>query len=179
MDYISKHLLKNPKVSELRQAARNGLLPAYATGLCESYKLFLTRLLSIDRRVVLVLPDRGETERMYDLFSALLPSRDLLTVPAREYVFYNFENMSHGQEHARIGALDRLSAGDYRLALVPADALLSLTPAPQALKRRSKTITRGGTVELKDILRFLTEGGYTRSELTEHMGQFSHRGGIV
>ena len=179
MDYISKNLLKNPKTAELRQAVYHGLLPAYATGLCESYKLFLTRLLCSDRRVMLVLPDRGEAERMFDLFSALLPANDLLTVPAREYVFYNFENISHGQEHARIGALDRLSRGDYRLALIPADALLALTPAPQTLKRRSKTVTRGGTVELEDILRFLQAGGYTRSELTEHPGQFSHRGGIV
>lgn len=179
MDYISKNLLKNPKTAELRQAIYHGLLPAYATGLCESYKLFLTRLLCSDRRVMLVLPDRGEAERMFDLFSALLPANDLLTVPAREYVFYNFENISHGQEHARIGALDRLSRGDYRLALIPADALLALTPAPQTLKRRSKTVTRGGTVELEDILRFLQAGGYTRSELTEHPGQFSHRGGIV
>ncbi len=179
MDYISKHLLKNPKTQELRQAVRGGLLPAYATGLCESYKLFLTRLLCQDRRVMLVLPDRGEAERLYDLFSVLMPSADLLTVPAREYVFYNFENISHTQEHARIGALDRLSRGDYRLALVPADSLLSLTPAPTALKRRSKTVTRGGTAELDAILRFLSEGGYTHSELTEHPGQFSHRGGIV
>ena len=179
MDYISKNLLKNPKTAELRQAVYHGMLPAYATGLCESYKLFLTRLLCNDRRVMLVLPDRGEAERMFDLFSALLPANDLLTVPAREYVFYNFENISHGQEHARIGALDRLSRGDYRLALIPSDALLALTPTPQTLKRRSKTVTRGGSVELDEILRFLQMGGYTRSELTEHPGQFSHRGGIV
>ncbi len=179
MDYISKHLLKNPKAQELRQAVRGGMLPAYATGLCESYKLFLTRLLSEDRRVMLVLPDRGEAERLYDLFSVLMPTADLLTVPAREYVFYNFENISHTQEHARIGALDRLLHGEYRLALVPVDALLSLTPAPDALLQRCKTITRGGTAEPDAVVRFLVQGGYTHSELTEHPGQFSRRGGIV
>ena len=179
MDYISKQLQHNPKIQELRQAVRGGLLPAYATGLCESYKLFVTRLLSYDRRVILVVPDQGEAERLYDLFSVLMPAEQVLTVQAREYVFYNFENISHQQEHARIHALNRLLRGDYRLALLPADSLLALTPSPARFEERSMVIKRGESIELSAMLTFLHECGYVSCELTEQVGQFSHRGGIV
>ena len=181
MKYARHAILRGAAVQRLVQAAQAGKLPAYISGLTETYKQVLSAALcdTLCKRGVFVVPDMGEAQRFYDLFTMFYAPEDILLFPAREYIFYNFESISRTQELERIAALSRLRAGRYKIALVPADALMQLLPPADFIRENTMELAAGGRCPLGELTAFLVRAGYAFSEITESPGQFSHRGGIV
>lgn len=181
MKYARRAVLRSAAVQRLVQAAKAGRLPAYLSGLTETYKQVLSAALcdTLSKRGVFVVPDMGEAQRLCDLFTMFYAPDDILLFPAREYIFYNFESISRTQELERIAALDRMRAGRYKIALVPADALMQLLPPADFIEANTMALAVGGRCELAELTAFLVRAGYAHAEITESPGQFSHRGGIV
>ncbi len=178
MDPISKALQRNEQIRELtRRCGENHSV--YATGLPESARIFLTRLLTEERRVFLLLPDTGEAERFSDLFGALCEPEQLLLFPAREPVLYHYENLSREAERRRLRALERLMAGDYRICLLPVDALCLPLPEPEDFRAHRQLLKKGAELDADEFLRRLCRDGYQNADLIECPGQFSRRGGIL
>ena len=64
-------MLRSAAVQRLVQAAKAGRLPAYLSGLTETYKQVLSAALcdTLSKRGVFVVPDMGEAQRLCDLFT--------------------------------------------------------------------------------------------------------------
>ena len=100
----------------------------------------------------------GEAQRFYDLFTMFYAPEDILLFPAREYIFYNFESISRTQELERIAALSRLRAGRYKIALVPADALMQLLPPADFIRENTMELAAGGRCPLGELTAFSRAG---------------------
>ena len=161
MKYARRAVLRSAAVQRLVQAAKAGRLPAYLSGLTETYKQVLSAALcdTLSKRGVFVVPDMGEAQRLCDLFTMFYAPDDILLFPAREYIFYNFESISRTQELERIAALDRMRAGRYKIALVPADALMQLLPPADFIEANTMALAVGGRCELAELTAFLVRAG--------------------
>lgn len=58
-------------------------------------------------------------------------------------------------------------------------AMMQPVPSPKALAAQSRELLKDDEVRLEPLIRWLVEGGYTRTEVVELPGEFSKRGGIL
>ncbi|MEX0977545.1 MAG: transcription-repair coupling factor [Pirellulales bacterium] len=66
-----------------------------------------------------------------------------------------------------------------RLLVTSIQSLLQPVPDRETLKRRTRRIRRGDTLDVKQMLAWLVEGGFHNTTAVELPGEFSPRGGIV
>ncbi len=80
---------------------------------------------------------------------------------------------------ARLESLCRLSAGEPAVIVTSPEALRQRTTPKDDLTKHYFTLEVGGEYDLTDIGRRLVEIGYERLPITEEVGTFSIRGGIL
>lgn len=98
--------------------------------------------------------------------------------PGRDYVFYNIDTMGRENENARLFVLDKILQGGVAV-VASVDALMSYTADIKRFKNGIKTLSTGDGCDIESFAKELTEMGYSREEVTESVGQFSVRGGIL
>ncbi|HEX6972841.1 MAG TPA: DEAD/DEAH box helicase, partial [Vicinamibacterales bacterium] len=80
---------------------------------------------------------------------------------------------------ARARALHAIAAGDARLVIASAAALLPRVSAPDRLTGVSLTLTPGQEISPVDLGDLLAAAGYTRQDPVDESGEFCVRGGVV
>ncbi len=80
---------------------------------------------------------------------------------------------------ARARALSAIAAGEARLVVASAAALLPRVSAPDRLARVSMTITPGQEISPIDLGDLLASAGYGRQDPVDEPGEFCVRGGVV
>ncbi len=178
MEFAFDALKRSTAAVKLIEAVKGGQTPAYAAGLCEIYKLMLTATLCENRRGFLLVPDTRDADRLYDLLMSVIGD-NIVRFESRENVFYNFENMSRKAELSRIAALSRILRGDYKICIMTADAYMQHCPSLGFFKKHSFEILEDKSYDMDELASVLSSSGYERCELTEVIGQFSKRGGIL
>lgn len=100
-------------------------------------------------------------------------------LPSRELIFHDIEGLSREWEHKRCDIFSRLSDGTLNAVCGSAEAFLLRTIPPETFKGASLTIQLGSPLDTSELVRKLSEMGYSRTELVEGMGQYAQRGGII
>lgn len=177
--FIPKKLAGTKGFSELEQAAKNGTFPIAVSGAAHIHRVVMSAVLmsELGRKALVVTAGESESERVLEDLSAL--GVNVLRLPARDYSFRGGVTVSHEYEHARIGTLARMLAGDFDLCVASADAAASITVPPEVLKRRCFTVRCDESVSEETLVSRLIAGGYKRCDQVEGAGQFSVRGAIL
>ncbi|MBR4282535.1 MAG: transcription-repair coupling factor, partial [Clostridia bacterium] len=129
------------------------------------------------RRALIITSDEAEAVRFcedlknFGIRSVLFPARDLN--------FRSSEGYSKQFEHARLGALSKISDEDYDVAVCSVDSACQYTISPEKLLKRTFTFDVGKELPPEVLCKLLVSAGYTHSELVEGIGQFARRGGII
>ncbi len=161
-----------------QQMARRS--PSLVTGLCEgALDAFLAASVSDAEDglpALIVAQDEKTAARLCTTLSAF--GVRVGYYPERDPVLYNIIS-SHELEHERLAVLTGLMQETLDAVVTTPTAALSFTISEDMLLGATRRIAVGETVEMEELVRFLTESGYVRADLVDGKGQFSVRGGIL
>ena len=180
MRALTLSILENKPITPLPDSVEGGALPALVSGLGPIHRAHLAAALvsRCGRPLVVVTPDDASAETMAaDLRSFL--EQDVITVPGRDFTFYDAESVSRQTEQRRLRAFDGLLRGVFPAVVITAAALLQRTMPPETLERAAFSLKRGETIAPEDLIDRLIRSGYRSAEEVEGPGQFARRGGIM
>jgi transcription-repair coupling factor (superfamily II helicase) len=165
-----------PEAQELLARIQGRGCPVAVGGLSAVHKAHLIAAVrrATNRPVVVLCPDEAEAAHIAADCS-LLSEEEALVLPCREFSL--LDTMSREWEHARLPVLRRMLTNTAPIVAATADAFMQCTLPPETMESLSLRIKSG--MVLTDLPRRLVEGGYTRCDQVEGIGQFSVRGGIV
>ena len=99
--------------------------------------------------------------------------------PAKDVSYYNIVARSKEIDAFRLGALNKLIAGEGVIIVASVEAILFYTIPPKIYKNSVFTLKIGDTISLHELTQKLISMGYERVGEVEGPGQFSQRGGII
>jgi transcription-repair coupling factor (superfamily II helicase) len=182
-------LEENPTLRAALRALELGTVEGEFTfaGLTDTAKLLVAALSqrALARPVFFLVGSnrRAEalTEALRFLHSILTgrPAAAVVAVPALETSPYRGLSPHPDIVAARAVALWKLVTGQADLAVLPVGAFLLRYQEREVYAALARTLRRGDSVTLEDLVRYLESVGYERHEPVEMAGQYSIRGGIV
>ena len=145
------------------------------SGISEAAQVQLIGALSQERGALVVVYSENEAR-------ALVRELELYTdkavlFPEKEYVFHNIDVRNHERELQRLSALDRIKDGGVVVASV--GACLSYTIAKGRFEELAFDMSVGECYDIDLLAKKLVDMGYKRCDMSESLGQFSVRGGIL
>jgi transcription-repair coupling factor (superfamily II helicase) len=152
------------------------------TGIDGSARAFLLAGLAEagSRPMLVIAPDAGRAEKIYEGLLAFLPAGRVELLPARElFITADLLTRSGEQRRRRLSFLERLHRGDSAVYVAPFASLISRVPPPDEWSRQRISLQAGGRVDRERLLERLIEIGYERVPLIEGRGQCSGRGEII
>lgn len=134
--------------------------------------------------IILIVPDqtraRGMTTNIRSLCSLVAPQTSVISLP-----YLDVEAYSKTEPHFHV-AVDRavafhlLSMKSVRKILITTpENLIYPSPPAEQFAARTMNITRQDEIFMEDVVRFLEFSGYRRRGITEGVGEYSVRGGII
>ncbi len=156
--------------------------PMIVTGLSEGAgESFYIELVSdikkqTDARIIMIAPDEKAEVRIKNAFESC--GKKCLIYPYRDMVLHNITS-SHEYEHERLNVLHAVMTEDFDVIIATPDAALQYTVPMSVLKNSFFNIDIEKEYEMKDIISFLENVGYTRADMVDSIGQYSVRGGIL
>ncbi|MGN0531270.1 MAG: transcription-repair coupling factor [Eubacterium sp.] len=179
MTCYSKVLQQNSEFSALSNAIAKAEGPVGAVGLHDINKVHIVHSLSqcLDKKAIIITPDEASAVRMYENLSQM--QEGVLLYPKREFTFLEVEGISREYEHLRLGVLQRIIEGSYTAVVTSVAAAVQMTMPPQALTRRTFTISTGDEISIDDTVDRLIKAGYSRFDQVDGTSQFSVRGGLI
>ncbi len=176
-DIEYRHLLET--LSKLKKGVP---LPVVAVGLCDGAMDSLSVSLAADTAKkmggvqLLVCHDEKECVRSVSTLCAF--GLRAVHFPARDLTLYNV-TASHEFEQERLTVLSGILADSYDVVVTTPDAALGYTIPPSKLRESMISIYADDTLNIENICRRLTDAGFCRVDMTEGVGQFAVRGGII
>jgi len=165
--------------SEMKETIGKGAV--HVVGLNPPAKAHFAALLcqNLKKQAIFVTDSDYSAKRYAEHFAFYL-KEDVLFYPSKELEFFKADAKSNELLNQRLQVLEKLSSGaDETITVMSVDALLQFTVDINTYRAESLVLSSGDTVSLSDIVKKLSQMGYTREELVEGKGQFSVRGGIV
>ena len=179
MSCFSSVLTKIEDFDKLKSFVSLGSLPAGAVGLTDISKVLTVHSLCAEtgKKAVIITPDEASAVRFYEDLSAL--QSGVLLYPKREFTFLDVEGISREFEQLRLGVLSKMIKGAYSAVVMSAAAAVQYTMPPEALKKRTFTISTGDEIDTDEITESLVKAGYTRFDQVDGTSQFALRGGLI
>ncbi len=179
MEKLLSALKQIPEYNLLLESVSRGESAA-VTGIGQINRSHLIAALFQDTQVpiVVICQDDMAARRLQEELRGFL---DLTApiLPGRELTLYDTAVASRGWEQKRLRQLYDLANGFTRLQLLPWEALSQRTMPPSVLLNAAFTLEAGKEYPLEELIRRLTESGYSRCSMVEGPGQFALRGGIL
>jgi len=179
MEKLLSALKQIPEYNLLLESVSRGESAA-VTGIGQINRSHLIAALFQDTQVpiVVICQDDMAARRLQEELRGFLDlSAPIL--PGRELTLYDTAVASRGWEQKRLRQLYDLANGSTRLQLLPWEALSQRTMPPSVLLNAAFTLEAGKEYPLEELIRRLTESGYSRCSMVEGPGQFALRGGIL
>ncbi|NLA96126.1 MAG: DEAD/DEAH box helicase, partial [Clostridiaceae bacterium] len=155
--------------------------PANLSGLPDPAKSFLVASLveEENKRALVLVPDEARARIMREELTAFLEQDQILTFHGRELSLYDARAVSREVELERSSILTCVAAGDYRVLIVPADAVLQRLRSPEIFLSFALNLSTGQRIDPQALEENLIRAGYERVAQVESPGQFARRGDIV
>ncbi len=131
---------------------------------------------------LILVSDEKDGLKLYNALSEL--SAKPLMYPLRDFVFHNI-TASHEYEYERLRVLCAFTAvakgesTEYDCIIAAPDAAMQYTMPRSVLSERTITIDINEPLKLDILTASLEDGGYSRCEQVDGVGQYAIRGGIV
>jgi len=135
---------------------------------------------SLARRMAIIVPGDAAID---DFESALRlfhrEPRCVSAYPSPSLSPYQELSPSLGVVREEIHALGMLVAAELDVLIVPARALFSRMPRPEAFAGRVVRLEQGTEIDTRAVMQTLVENGFVRTDLVGEAGEFAFRGGIL
>ena len=180
MNLFADPLLRLKEYNTLLSQLGEDKGPVSVLGPSDSQKVHLvySLLTHIKTGGLFVTYNEMQARRAYEDFSLFLGD-DALYFPPKETMLYNVEARSNDIIYQRIKTLLRCIRGDYKVLVLPAEALIQMISPGDIFKNGILSLLTGMEINLEEIKSKLVLYGYERVEMVEGKGQFAVRGGIV
>ena len=159
------------------------------TGLTAPAKSMYAAMAAVRGRTLLVVPTDADVETFtadarfflsaLEGLSAAEVERTVLPFPSHEVDPYRGLSPHFDIASARARTLSGVAAGEARLVVASAAALLPKVSRPDRLATVSMTLTPGQDISPVDLGDLLASAGYTRQDPVDEPGEFCVRGGVV
>ena len=179
MKFLNDILNLDSDYLSLLKGIKNGRYPVACTGLSSVHKSAVISALLTDtnRKIAVITPDESSAlEITNDLVSMNV---NALNLPSRDYCIGDIKGYSKEYEHKRTDTLSKLLGGDFAVLTLSLDSALQYTIPPAVLKASCFKLSSGDSITIDNLISSLLNSGYTRQEICDGVGTFSHRGGIV
>jgi transcription-repair coupling factor (superfamily II helicase) len=157
------------------------------SGLTPTAKALLLVLLrhAGERPLIVVVPDNRAAEEMIPVLqgfaelTAAVEADAIVTLPARDVL--PFQNLSPHPEiqEERAAALWQIASGRASIVVAPVMSSATKLRMPEYYIDLARTVRRGDTLDIEDLLGRLNLVGYSTSDVVEMPGQYALRGGIL
>lgn len=153
--------------------------PTAATGLTNVHKANAVAALCtrLGKKALLLTGDEQEGQQLANNLASM--GLRAVVYPLRDLNFRTVSGQSREYEHKRLMVLSSILKDDYDVVIACVDAAAQFTIPPEILRRSTMRIASGGETEMEQLIGFLSDSGYERSDAVEGEGQYSVRGGIV
>jgi transcription-repair coupling factor (superfamily II helicase) len=135
---------------------------------------------SLQKRIAVIVPGDAAID---DFESALRlfhsNPRCVSAFPSPSLSPYQEVSPSLGVVREEIKALGQLVAAELDLLIVPARALFTRIPRPEAFTSRILGVQQGMDIDPRAMMQMLIENGFLRTDLVGEAGEFAFRGGIL
>ena len=154
--------------------------PVLATGVTGSQKWHLAGALMAKRNRPGLIVTHSElaARAVYEDMQCFFPDCCYL-YPCRDPLFYAADVRSTDIASKRFSIIRRVLKGEKLVIVLSAEALLDRLTPKSVFLENILTLQVGDNFEPEDLVRRLSEIGYSRAHLVEGPGQFAVRGGIV
>ncbi|MEA4955686.1 MAG: transcription-repair coupling factor [Pseudoflavonifractor sp.] len=169
-----------PEFQSLLAALDGGACPAAVSGLSPVHRAHMAAAVreATGRPVAVLCADDTECQRMAADLRAF-SGEEVLTLPAREFLFHNAAVVSRQWEQRRLEVLWALTEERVPFLVASAEAMLQRTLPPDCLSQAARVLKMGAVYDLNELSEALTAAGYRRCDQVEGVGQFALRGGIL
>ena len=132
----------------------------------------------LEQPLVVICQDDLAAKRLNEELKAFL-GQEFPVLPSRELTLYDSAVVSRGWEQKRLRQLYDLASSVTQLQIIAWDALSQRTLPPVILNQAAFRLEIGKEYPIEELIRQLTECGYSRCGMVEGAGQFAVRGGIL
>jgi len=157
------------------------------SGLTPTAKALLLVLLrrAGERPLIVVVPDNRAAEELIPVLQGFaeltgaIEADAIVTLPARDVL--PFQNLSPHPEiqEERAAALWQIASGRASIVVAPVMSTATKLRSAEYYTDLARTVRRGDTLDLEDLLGRLNLVGYSTADVVEMPGQFALRGGIL
>ncbi len=179
MDLLLSALHELTEYETIRKTLRRG----QCVGVSGSAQINRSHLIAglcrdLDAPFLVLCQDELACRRTQEELAAFLGT-SFPILPSRELTFYDTSAASRQWEQKRLRLLYRMATGRERLVIASFEALSLRTLPRGTLLAAAIDLRPGGLYDLQALAARLVQGGYTRCQMVEGVGQFSIRGGIL
>ena len=179
MDKLLSHLNTIPEYQLLLKAvSRRESAAVTGIGQINRSHMIAGLYRDVSSPVVIVCQDDMAAKRLQEELKAFL-GETFPILPGRELTMYDTSVVSRGWEQKRLRQLYDLARGETRLQILSWEALSMRTMPRDVLSGAVISLQTGKSYDTEELLRQLTEAGYSRCGMVEGPGQFALRGGIL
>ncbi len=180
MNLFADPLLKLKEYNTLLDAVKEDKGAISVIGPSDSQKVHIvySLLTHMKSRGLFVTYNEMQARRAFEDFSLFLGD-EVLYFPPKETMLYNVEARSNDIVYQRVKTLLRCMEGDYRVLVLPAEALIQMISPRDLFINGIMNFELGGQVKLEELISNLVLYGYERVEIVEGKAQFAIRGGII
>ncbi len=180
MNLFTDPLLKLSEYNALLSSIRQNRGVISVVGPSDSQKIHLLYSLCshTKTRGLFITYNEMQARRAFEDFSLFL-GEDVVYFPPKETMLYNVEARSNDIIYQRVNTLLRCVQGDYKMLVIPVEALIQIVSPMDMFKNGVLNLQIGMQLDLKELVSKLVLYGYERVEMVEGKAQFAIRGGII
>ena len=164
---------------EIADALDSGSTPVLAVGVSPVHKAQLSLGLYSGAPLLIITDDEANASRLCNDINEMARRNTAYLYPAKDMTLANVEGVSREYEHIRLATLSALVSGEAGFVVAGTEAAMQLTIPPFELSKRTLVLKNGDSVDLEELSRKLISSGYSRSDRTDGVSQFSVRGSVV
>ena len=178
---------KIPAFTRATSHLKEGTGRVTLSGLTPTAKALLLVLLqrNAERPFIVVVSDNRAAEELIPVLQGFaeltggVEADAVVTLPARDVL--PFQNLSPHPEiqEERAAALWKIASGRAAIVVAPVMSTATRLRAPEYYIELARTVRRGDTLDIEDLLGRLNLVGYSPSDVVEMPGQYALRGGIL
>lgn len=159
----------------LEESIKNA--PVSVAGVVDAAEAQLIYRLCLTKKALVVAYSDMEAKAV--LSNLKFFDRNVLFFSSKDYMFYNIDATARNSERERLSVLAEIASNNPGIVVTSVEAILSYTLPKDVFKASMLNISVGDEIDIEEISKKLISIGYVKEDMTEGVGQFSIRGGIV
>ena len=179
MEEIIQKLNKNKKFTDFIKNIKQKTSPITILGLSDFAKVYMTCTAKKELKAPICIITYNELQAKEILDNAKKFDLNIIYIPKREIVTYEYEAQSREILYERIEKIKKIINKEIDIIIIAIETLMQPIISKKTLLENIIKFEVGKEYNIEKIKDILVKLGYERCDLIEGRGQFSIRGGII